>query len=477
MDPVQLPFDDMDTAVAFTNENDLHRFMYIPRTYFNAVALREPKQLAKATETLIFKSSIDIVEELNPSTMKIVSRRHKYHSCDLRILETTHTEGWRTIRRLVISSSAGEKHPWCREYFLPKDRVQLSSGEVGREIKVKWSDCVQEDYTKTDGKYHTLFSHIYDDTKPNHAFSFLFHDELDCKQFQQKILKLSSAPAFTCAVNPSETCAIYDIQDTEPTPKTYRAILVTYKRLDWTYSQLFYTFRDTDFRYDQRQLRIHFTQLQYCDYVSSHVQRLHKPEPHSPPRFSHCEKKLNQLNLDFSDESISQTFLSALSSHTLIFSRRAHHISTKQPRFGGASKSNKGAADVQIWKKGNNMRLVTRWGDLVEDRWLSMSLSLSALKYSIDNNRVSLPNTIYDRGKLVDIVNLVAVKPKEKSDGRRTGYVTIAFETSRGEFIIYPSAWLKKRRHCQVLKLLLPSKFPAGLSLRLRSHLRKIRIR
>ena len=155
--PVPLNFGRMDVAVAFTNDVDLDKFMRIPRAYFDAVRRREPRQLTeRATETLIFKSSVEIFERLNASTMQPMSPRLQYRSCDLRVLETTTTERWRTTRRLVISSSAAEKKPWCTELFLPLSRVQVNRQGLARQAMIKWSDCCHEKSDQTDGNYNTV---------------------------------------------------------------------------------------------------------------------------------------------------------------------------------------------------------------------------------------------------------------------------------------------------------------------------------
>lgn len=62
---IPLDFGRMNVSVAFTNEADLQTFMRIPRDYFNAVRRREPRQLSdRATETLLFKSSVEVFEQL-----------------------------------------------------------------------------------------------------------------------------------------------------------------------------------------------------------------------------------------------------------------------------------------------------------------------------------------------------------------------------------------------------------------------------
>ena len=150
-DTIPLNFGRMNITVAFTNEDDLQQFMYIPRAYFDAVKRREPRQFEKATETLLFKSSVEVFDQLKASTMKPMNPRQVFRSCDIRVLETTGKEGWRTTRRVVISSSAGEPRPWCTELFLPLSRVQIRREGLARQLTVKWTDCTNKKAHKTDG--------------------------------------------------------------------------------------------------------------------------------------------------------------------------------------------------------------------------------------------------------------------------------------------------------------------------------------
>ena len=125
--------------------------------------------------------------------------------------------------------------------------------------------------------------------------------------------------------------------------------------------------------------------------------------------------------------------MSALTgNHELIFSRRAHYITAKPPKKFGGTKSNKGTAEVQLWLKGNSVRLVSRWEDKVEDKWMSMQVPRDGLVQSKDTNRACLPKVEYDRGRKVDMANLVARDSREKETGRKVGPVTIAFESVRG---------------------------------------------
>lgn len=431
-DTIPLNFGRTNITVAFTNEVDLQQFMYIPRAYFDAVKRREPRQFEKATETLIFKSSVEVFEQLKASTMKSMNPRQMFRSCDLRVLETTSKEGWRTTRRVVISSSAGEPRPWCTELFLPLSRIQIRREGLARQLTVKWSDCTHEKADKTDGNYNKIYTYVYDDSNPNIALQLLFRNSQDATDFEQTVLRLSVPPIFsTPGTDPR---FVYNISDTEPNPKNYKALLLTHTRFEWRYSELFYMYRDTDYQFDRSALRVRLPQVYYTDYVSTFVDRLYKPPPDELPRFSHCEKRVGNTPLDFDDETIAFRFMSALTgNHDLIFSRRALYITTKPPKKFGGTKSNKGTAEVQLWLRGNSVRLVSRWEDKVEDKWMSMQVPRDGLAHSKDTNRASLPRMEYDRGRKIDMANLVARDSREKEAGRRAGPVTIAFESVRGE--------------------------------------------
>ncbi|KAL9099199.1 MAG: hypothetical protein Q9163_005264 [Psora crenata] len=432
---IPLSFGSMNIAVAFANEEDLQSFMYIPRAYFEAVSRREPLQLARATETLLFRRSVEVFEQLQTSTMKPMSARRQYQSCDLRILETTCKEAWRTTRRLVISSSAGEKKPWCTEFFLPLSRVQIQRQGIARQCAIKWSDCAHEQSDKTDGNYNKIYSYIYDDSNPNIALSLFFRNSQDATDFERTVLQLSLSPIFDSASG-SNARYIYIVADTEPHPKNYKALMLTHTRLDWKYSELFYMYRDMDFQYDHSSLRVRFPQVYYTDYISTHVDKLYKPPVDDPPHFSHCEKRVGNAPIDFDDESTAMQFMSSLTSgYTLIFSRRAHYVTTKPTSRFGSSKSNKGTAEVQLWTKGNNnVRLISRWDDKVQDKWLTTTVPRDRLDHKRASNRASLPKVEYDRGRKIDMANLVARDPRDKKEAqRRVGPITIAFESFRDQ--------------------------------------------
>ncbi len=73
----------------------------------------------------------------------------------------------------------------------------------------------------------------------------------------------------------------------------------------------------------------------------------------------------------------------------------------------------------------------------MEDKWLTMAVPRShGLASTRDSNRAQLPRVEYDRGRLIDMANLVARSPRVKEDAKRVGPVIIAFETVRGKIAL-----------------------------------------
>ncbi|KAL8987411.1 MAG: hypothetical protein Q9169_008702, partial [Polycauliona sp. 2 TL-2023] len=201
-DGMPLNFGQLSITVAFASDDEQQQFMDFPRTYFNAVKRREPRYMERATETLLYDRSVEVFEQLKPATLKPLDSRQPWPSCDLRVLETTGKEGWRTTRRLAISSSASEKRPWCTDIFLPLSGVRISRIGNSREAIIKWSDCTHEQSDRTDGNYNRMYSYMYDENNPNIALRLLFKDPPDASDFEDTVLKLSNPPIFSSTTGP-----------------------------------------------------------------------------------------------------------------------------------------------------------------------------------------------------------------------------------------------------------------------------------
>lgn len=290
-EPVTLMFDHMSVSISFQYEADLVNFINIPKAYFNSVWQRQPVDSDQFSESILFRSSVEVLEQLKPSVMRSMNSPVIHRSCEVRILERSFGEAWRSVRRMVISTSAAEKHARCIEFFMPMSRVQVSRDEHSRQVLVKWSDTCQE-RSKTDGNYNALYSYVYDDNSPNIGLGFHFQSQLSAEDFEQVIMNLSIPPLFSWA-QPSSAGYVYDVADTGAEQKQYKAVQLFRNRMSWKFSDLYYLYRDTDYDYNHSSLRVRFPRVNYADYVSSHIDQLYRAN--NPVTFSHCEKKTGDM--------------------------------------------------------------------------------------------------------------------------------------------------------------------------------------
>lgn len=309
-------------------------------------------------------------------------------------------------------------------------------------VKVKWSDCTYQKIS-TDGNYNKVYSYIYREIAPNIALSLYFRDLGDANAFETTILRLNSTPIFSWPPTINPTHFVYTVSDTNEHAMAYRAILIIRTRSEWSHSALSYVYRDTDFQYarETNRFRLQFHQAYYTHYVSNHFG--HTFLPRELPHFKECEKRLcNEKSesldeglIEFDDEMDCLRFLSSLSSgHRMIFSRQASFIGTKRPSrmWFGAINSNKGPADVQLWQKGDSVRLLTRWVHGVEDKWMSMTVPPQGMDRQGGNYRASLPMVDYQRGRKVNMSRMEATDPSNRADVNKSGPITIGFSSANG---------------------------------------------
>ncbi|KAL4920066.1 hypothetical protein BDW62DRAFT_177519 [Aspergillus aurantiobrunneus] len=438
-EPVTLSFDTILVSVSFQYASDLGQFINIPKAYFEAVWQREPVDSEQFSESVIFKSSVELVEQLRAPIMKSMNPPIITRSCQVRILERTFGEVWRSIRRMVISSSLAEKAPMSLEFFMPMSRVQIHRGGDSRSMQLKWSDIGQERSDKTDGNYNTVFSYVYDDNSPNIGLAVRFRSEQRATEFEKAILSLSHKPTFSWS-QPSSSGSVYDVADVALDQKRYKAILLLEDRLSFKFCSLYYLFRDTDYVYDSSSLHIKFPKLFYVDYISSHVDQLYRAANNAQVFFSHCEKKIGTTEAYFTDEFTLRAFTSSLApGYELCFSCRADSMTTKKQSFLSSNKSTKGPTEVQLWRKGNSIRLASRWTNNIADRWLTMSVPSGSHSHSIsrDANRIEFPATTYTRGTVLNLAVITSGTPKDSKMAKRSGPISISFAKAkdRDDFI------------------------------------------
>lgn len=203
-------------------------------------------------------------------------------------------------------------------------------------------------------------------------------------------------------------------------------------RSSWRYSDVYYLYRDTDFAYAHFTLSVRFPRAYYTDYISTHVDQLYDADV--PVSFSHCEKKTGQAIIDFNNETVSRSFVSALSPLCeLQYSRRIHSLSTKSKSLFGSKKSSKGGAEVQLWRRGNGFQLAARWDDHIPEKWLTMTLSSDCSPVDKEGVKVNFPKMTYTRGASLDMLNILARSLRSHHIGNREGPLSITFQNAQRE--------------------------------------------
>jgi hypothetical protein len=76
-------FDDMRVSISFQFDGDLAQFINIPKAYFDTVWQREPVDAPEFTESVIFKSSVDMFEQLNTPIMRSMNPPVVVKSCEV----------------------------------------------------------------------------------------------------------------------------------------------------------------------------------------------------------------------------------------------------------------------------------------------------------------------------------------------------------------------------------------------------------
>ncbi|KAJ5225670.1 hypothetical protein N7468_006895 [Penicillium chermesinum] len=429
-DPIPFKFDSMSVSISFQFDGDLGALINIPKSYFDAVKQREPIDSPEFTESVVFKGSVEVWERLKAPGMKPMNSPQIIKSGEVRILEKSFAEAWQNTRRVVISPSAAETSPRCIEFWMPLSRVQIHREDMSRQVLMKWSDTTQERSDKTDGSYNTLYSHMYDSSAPNIGMSLHFGSQKGAEDFEKAVLDINFKPVFSWS-EPLSAGRIYDVVDANTDHKQYKAVTILQKKTSWRYIEVCYLYRNADFDYSNSSQSVRFPAASYTDYISTHVEQLF-PADHEVG-FSHCDKRNATVLIEFNDSSVPQAFLSALApTHDLIYSRRIVSLTTKSKSPFG-KKSNKGYAEIQLWRRTKSLQLAARWDDSVANKWITMALPPGCAEASKDNT-VNIPKQPFARGTCLDMLHITAKHPKDSAAGRE-GAVTIAFQRADGKSV------------------------------------------
>ncbi|CUS11762.1 unnamed protein product [Tuber aestivum] len=406
-------------------------FVGIPTRFFDAVQERNPTS-GNETEiyrryhpysfhqdlllTFLIVSDLHHLELLHPNTNRPITPGKAFHSVDLRVYETAGEEGWMTTRRLVLSSSASAAQPWCKSYFLPLSGVRMRS-DGPQKLTVRWSDCGHR-VSASNGAFNEVVSYVYDEEKPNICLGLGFGSVDDANCFEEVVSKLSLREKYRW--DSTQECRyIYSIRNTANGAERFKGLLIRHRGSEWRYSEAFYLPRDLDFELKNNGPRLRLLKAYYANYISDHVERLYDLEPGKQPKFSHCEKKVDSVNLCFGSIDDAQSLLRHITDRwELTFARQIARVSHKPTNqksfFRVAGSSGFGPADLSLWKKGNVHRLVIR---RCPPHSSSAELYLTALLHKdFDHDSEKLvvqKNVEIARGVLLDIATMEAVGGKK----------------------------------------------------------------
>lgn len=435
-EPALLKFDSMNISISFQYTADLEQFIRIPSYYFHAVRQREPVDSPEYSEAVLFKSCVESSEELKSPSMKPLNNPSIYESCEIRILERSFGETWRSIRRMVISTSATDKNPRCVEFFMPLRKVQVKREDSSAEVLVHWSSAAQEK-SKLESNIPTPFAHVYEGNtnSTNVALSVHFHSEKEAKEFEKAVLRLGEKSIFSWN-QATSSGHVYDIVDTDVDKKQYKAVsLVRNGASDpsWKYCDVYYLNSELDYVCDHPKLRVRFPRVYYTEYISTQVDHMYQPD--QAVAFSHSQKQVGDMAVEFETDGALRNFLTALApTCELLYTRRVQLVAAKRVALWSSAKLPRGRATIQLWKKGNGIRFAVRWLDSTEmDKWLSMALNLGLVSPATNSNRATFARGDYFRGEVLDMENIAAKSAtSSKKPNKHAGTITMLFETEKG---------------------------------------------
>ncbi|PWW73601.1 hypothetical protein C7212DRAFT_365719 [Tuber magnatum] len=409
--------------------------------------------------TLRVISVLKRYEHLHPNTNRPLNPNEAFHSISLRVYETTGEEGWMTTRRLVLSSSAGARQPWCLSYFLPLSNVEVK-GDGALQLIVRWSDCGQK-ILDTDGAFNKVFSYVYDERSPNRCLGLGFGSAVDADSFEEAVLKLSLREKYRWD-STQESRYVYSIRSTSNNAEKFKGLLIRHRSPERKYSEMFYLPRDLDFELENG-LGLRLLKVYCTNYVSNHVARLYDVEPGTQSKFSHCERRIRSVDLLFGSEADAQNLLRNLTdkwelnfvrysspnslhspSVLMILSqiaRVSHKPTGQRPFFRMASSSSCSPAHLSLWQRGDVQRLVIRRSSSSSSP--SAELYLTAVldhDFEHDSEKMVVQRNIdITKGGLVDIATMEAVGGRRGSGSavdaglvKEGQTLTIEFRTFRG---------------------------------------------
>ncbi|KAL8815669.1 MAG: hypothetical protein Q9223_005217 [Gallowayella weberi] len=411
---LNLEFPSQSAEINFLTAGDLRAFRTGPESFFHAVRGREPRP----GELTIFQTVLKFYRNTDSS-----SSPKSFGSCELRLYEQLDEVCWKSIRRLVISSTADSKTLGSVSHWLPLSNVRLQVEDC--TVTLSWSDCGHLE-KKSGGNYNPYYSFIYRSDTPNQKVILVFHLSDDAQKFEDCLLYLTETPPQVRepmkigSASAFQETRIYSLFDQDDPDRGYHGIVYAKKGpKTYHYSQIFYIYRDLDLSFqNQNPAEILLHDVRVPHYISTRHKMLSKPKDgDAAPDFREVTWALQPLPLTFSTEYDAVNFMTGLTGWRLKFYRQsAKLVLTDTSHFRKPKKTHKGA-EIQLWEKaaeaGLLTQLIVRLTD-GEKPWLSARLKASGGGLGLPTGGVvELKGLAFQQGKDLDTKHMEANSGEE----------------------------------------------------------------
>ncbi|KAL8699392.1 MAG: hypothetical protein Q9224_001432 [Gallowayella concinna] len=429
---LNLDFPSQSAEINFLTAGDFKAFREGPENFFNAVRGREPRP----GELTIFQTVLKSYRNTNTS-----SSPKSFGSCELRLYEQLDGVCWKSIRRLVISSTADNKTLGSISHWLPLSNVRLQVEDC--TVTLSWSDCGHLE-KKSGGNYNPYYSFIYRSDTPNQKVVLLFGRSDDAQKFEDCLLYLTETPPqvrMTAKIDSAtafQETRIYSLFDQDDPDRGYHGIVYAKKSpKTYHFSQIFYIYRDLDFSfYNQNLAEVLLHDVRVPHYISTRHKMLSKPKDGDrAPDFREVTWAFQPLPLTFSTSDDAVSFMSGLTGWRLKFYRQsAKLVLTDTSQFRKPKKTYKGA-EIQLWEKAAEAGLLTQLIVRLTDGdkpWLSARLEATAGGVGLQIGGVAeLKGLVVQQGKDLDTKHMEA-NTEEAATVKACWKFTVTFKEGAG---------------------------------------------
>ncbi|KAL8830148.1 MAG: hypothetical protein Q9170_005869 [Blastenia crenularia] len=422
---LHLEFPSQPAEINFLTVWHFQKFCEGPMQFFDAVKGRDPH----SGELTIFQTVIGSYRNTSTSSASIHSaggpEQRSFESCELRLYEQMDEMCWKTIRRLVVSSTADSKKLGSVSHWLPLSNVRLQVEDA--TVTITWSDCGHLE-KKTQGNYNPYYSYVYRPNQPNQKIILVFHYGEDAQRFEDCILHLTETPPQVRLTNyidgstAFQETRLYSLFDPDDPDRGYHGVVYS-KKSPKTYhcSQVGYVYRDLDFTFqNQDPTAIILHNVRVPHYISTRHKMLAKPkEREAMSQFREVTYLYQPLQLSFSCDEDAVKFLSGLTGWRLKFYRQCTKlVLTDTSRFRNPKKSYK-SAEIHLWEKA-----ATEGGNLTQ----LIALEVSGGGLGLPSGGVAeLKGLSIQQGKDLDIKHMQA-NVEDGANSKSCWKVTITFK-------------------------------------------------